>query len=78
MGRKCIKLLGKYFDDDCIIFCDGNFKQERFAGPAPRGEGQRMPSCLPVEIIDAKFNVTLIFPDRTGRAGPGGPARTYL
>ena len=55
--------------------------QERFAGPAPRGEGQRMPSCLPPIIIVAKINVTTIVPDRTGRAnglaGPtGGPART--
>ena len=38
-----------------------------------------MPSCLHVKIIDAKFNVTTIFPDRTGRAGPtGGPADTDL
>ena len=56
--------------------------QERFAGPAPRGEGQRMPSCLPVKIIDAKFNVTTIFPDRTGRAGRAdgrpGPYRPQI
>ena len=56
-------------------------QQERFAGPAPRGEGQRMPSCLPAKIIVAKFNVTTIFPERMGWAdgwaGPtGGLART--
>ena len=31
----------------------------------------RASECLPVKIIDAKFNLTTIFPDRTGRAGPG-------
>jgi hypothetical protein len=29
----------------CIIQLLIKKKQERFAGPAPRGEGQRMPSC---------------------------------
>ena len=34
-----------------------------------------MPSCLPVKIIDAKFNVTTIFPDLTGWPGRTGPGR---
>ena len=38
-----------------------------------------MPSCLPVNIIDAKFNVATIFPDRTGRAdGRPGPYRPLI
>jgi hypothetical protein len=53
--------------------------QERFAEPAPRGEGQRMPSCLPVKIIDAKCNVTTMFPDRTDRAdGRSDPYRPLI
>jgi hypothetical protein len=66
-----------------------HYKQERFAGLAPCGEGQRMPSCLPAKINVAKFNVTTIIPDRMGRAdgwaradglaGPtGSPARTAI
>jgi len=81
MDDLCIQFLA-YLCVACTLFywtfCG---LQERFAGPAPRGEGQRMPSCLPAKIIVAKFNVTTIFPERTGRAdgwaGPmGGPART--
>ena len=38
-----------------------------------------MHSCLPVNIIDAKFNFTTIFPDRTGRAyGRSGPYRPLI
>ena len=35
-----------------------------------------MPSCLSVEIIYAKLNVTTIFPDRAGPTG--GPARAEI
>ena len=52
----------------------GNCFVQRFAGPAPRGEGHRMPSCLQVEIMYATLMLPLY-----SRAGPtGGPARTEI
>ena len=35
-----------------------NVKQERFAGPAPRGEGQRMRSCLSIKSLPPIYNLT--------------------
>jgi len=62
----------------------GNCFVQRFAGPAPRGEGHRMPSCLQVEIMYA--NLMLPLYSRTGQgrraARPvlttGGPARAEI
>ena len=50
--------------DSWINTASDNIKQERVAGPAPRGEGRRMPSCLPAKIVVAKFNVTTTFSGR--------------